>query len=309
LDQAGTNPDHAVFTPNGRMSEVEIGIRATMDREESKKLSERTSDNHARAALQGRPRGGGKRAFGYELDRVTVCEPEADLIRQAAGRILAGESAWGIARSWNVAGIKSGSGGHWSAQTLKRVLRSPRIAGLREHRGDIVRVDGVPVKAVWEPILDPDTWTEVGQTIEQNPSGQLHRPAAGGGRARSFGLNGFVFCGRCKARMSTRSRNGGRREYTCSYPESSGQSDSCNRCVIFADAVEDFVLEQVVLGTRSRSGLAVLRLGRFRSRWRRRGLGRPAGLPGRPTGAGEGLVQGRTPEPGRTQAACCGHRP
>ncbi|MBW3548635.1 MAG: recombinase family protein, partial [Actinobacteria bacterium] len=36
LEDAGCDTDHAVLTPNGWLSEFEIGIRASMDREESK---------------------------------------------------------------------------------------------------------------------------------------------------------------------------------------------------------------------------------------------------------------------------------
>src|SRR5262245_41273502 len=38
IEAAGLNPDRTVLTPSGYVSEVEIGIRAAMDREESKKL-------------------------------------------------------------------------------------------------------------------------------------------------------------------------------------------------------------------------------------------------------------------------------
>ena len=236
----GDNHDRFVATPNGWMTELEIGIRASMDREEAKKMSQRTTDNHARAAQAGKPRHGGLRPFGYEADLVTVCEPEAALIREAAGRVHRGESAWGVARDWNTRGIKTSTGNHWGSQTLKRLLRSGRIAGYREVKGEIV------AKAVWPAILDEAIWNEVRGLLDRHPSNG--RTAAGGGRARSFLLNGFVYCGRCGSRMQSRTRNGSRREYTCQSPESSGQADSCNRCVIHADPVEDYVFETGVLG-------------------------------------------------------------
>src|SRR6266511_2363427 len=61
FEAAGWDPDRAVLTPSGWMSEFEIGIRATMDREESKKLSDRMLDARAREAVAGRPRVGGLR--------------------------------------------------------------------------------------------------------------------------------------------------------------------------------------------------------------------------------------------------------
>ncbi|MBV8305022.1 MAG: recombinase family protein, partial [Acidimicrobiia bacterium] len=49
-ENAGLDIDRFVLTPGGFVSEVEIGIRAKMDREESKKTSERLRDMEDRLA-------------------------------------------------------------------------------------------------------------------------------------------------------------------------------------------------------------------------------------------------------------------
>ncbi|MBV8984202.1 MAG: recombinase family protein, partial [Acidimicrobiia bacterium] len=64
FEDAGCDVDRAVLTPNGWLSEFEIGIRASMDREESRKLSERMTDVRAREAREGKPRISG-RPYGY----------------------------------------------------------------------------------------------------------------------------------------------------------------------------------------------------------------------------------------------------
>ena len=64
FEAAGRDPDKAVATTDGWVSEFEIGIRASMDREESKKLSDRMRDVRAREAREGKPRISG-RPYGY----------------------------------------------------------------------------------------------------------------------------------------------------------------------------------------------------------------------------------------------------
>lgn len=237
LDDAGLNVDRAVATPNGWMSEFEIGIRATMDREESKKLSDRMKDVRAREAKAGKPRGGGKRPFGYESDLMTVRADEAELIQDAVRRILAGESAFGVAQDWNRREVAGPGGGHWSSQTLKRILTGGRIAGLRVHNGEVV------AEAEWPAILDRETWELVKLAVEENRTRYPQRAP----KPRTFLLTGFARCGRCGSTLWGRTRNHGRREYACSSPQTH-TSNSCGRLVIHAETVEQDVFE-VVAGT------------------------------------------------------------
>ena len=65
--------------------------------------------------------------------------------------MLMGESVRSIAFDFNDRGIKPVAGGRWVGSTLRRVLMSPRIAGLREHNGEVVG------KAVWPAIIDGAT--------------------------------------------------------------------------------------------------------------------------------------------------------
>ena len=85
---------------------------------------------------------------------------EADAIREAVDRLLDGGTMYRVAADWNAAGLRTSTGGEWNSQKVRSMLRSPRLAGLREHRGEIVG------KAVWPAIVDPAkherlraTWT------------------------------------------------------------------------------------------------------------------------------------------------------
>jgi site-specific DNA recombinase len=87
----------------------------------------------AQAAKQGRWCGG-RRAFGYEKDGVSVREAEAIIVKQGYADVLAGESLSEIARRWNAAGFTTGQGRSWTRNAVKDVLCNPRNAGLRRHR-------------------------------------------------------------------------------------------------------------------------------------------------------------------------------
>lgn len=136
----------------GWMSEFELGIRATMDREESKKTSDRLVLMHQRLAMSGRPAGGGNRPYGFEDDGKTIIEEEAEVLRDAAARYIGGESLRQIVRSMNDRGIKSATGKPWLEGTLKNTLKNPRIAGFRAVNGKS------HAKAVWDPIIDVEVW-------------------------------------------------------------------------------------------------------------------------------------------------------
>jgi site-specific DNA recombinase len=191
-------------------------------------------------ARSGKPTAyGGRRPFGFEADKLTVREEEAELIRQAASRILAGESLHGLTRDWNAAGIKTTIGGPWRQTTLRRMLITPRVAGLVEHRGDIAG------PGAWEPILDLDTWEKLRSAIARRSGDQKE---AWGSRRNL--LVGLLTCGKCGAKMRALSAwegNGTRkprpRNYVCP-PTTQG---GCGGIAVVADPV-DAVVEEAIYG-------------------------------------------------------------
>ena len=243
IEAAGLNCDRAVATPNGWMSEYEIATRAASDREYSKQLSDRMLDVRAREAQAGKPRQGGRRPFGYDRDLMTVIPAEAEMIVEAAERVVMGESPWAVAKSWNLRGsLRPPGGGDWNAVTVKRIIRSGRVAGQREHLGEIAG------DATWPAILDRTTAEQVRLVLAGRAT------AAPVVRPRSFLLSGFLRCA-CGARLVTRRRKGGppskpglaaRREYVCQTKESGGsRHPSCGSLVIHADPIEDDVRDVV----------------------------------------------------------------
>ncbi|MGX2994091.1 recombinase family protein [Streptomyces sp. JNUCC 64] len=142
------------------------------------KSSRDTSRRVARAAAsrahQGRPSGGGYRAFGYDTDW-NVIPAEAAIIREIYERICCkgewvnatrkhgdqrGHSLERICLDLNARGIPTVSGKTtWQVRTLTGAITKPAIAGLRVYKGKVVG------KAVWEPILTEAEWAELCETI------------------------------------------------------------------------------------------------------------------------------------------------
>lgn len=240
-------------TASGRFQAQILGAAAE---HESARIGERVSMKHQANAKVGRAHGGG-RSFGYDRTAPGVLEivpAEAELIREAAERILAGASLNSIVIDWNQRGIPTaGRAARWRPNSLSKVLRSGRIAGLREAGGEIIG-DGE-----WEAILDRATWERVRSRITHAPRGRRPRRAL---------LAGFVYCAECGARM--RSLSGGNPDNPHPMAKYRSPSYACDKAVRHgcgsntakAEPVDDYVVAHVL------EALKVVDLAAARSRRR-----------------------------------------
>lgn len=247
FEEAGCNTDHAVLTPNGWLSEFEIGIRASMDREESKKLSDRMRDVRAREAREGKPRTSG-RPYGYSCSgrRVDDCDvvgcrhdgtmslipSEAAVIRECAERVMLGESLWSIVLDLNARGVPTAQSGEWRTNVLTRVLTNPRCAGLRAHNGEVV------AEGKWTPVFDRVTWERLGVALDRRPTAGPRRYAA-----RTYPLVGFLKCSKCDGKLRSLQKENGKRAYSCRKGPGLG---GCGSLVTLAEPVEEEVRQYVV---------------------------------------------------------------
>lgn len=238
IEKANLDLDRAVATPGGFVSEFEIGIRATMDREESKKLSDRMTDLSTRKAMQGKPQGG-RRPFGYQADMVTIDETEAAVLREMAQSVLTGHSYKHIAWSLNERGITTSGGKLWYPITVRNTLLKPRYAGLRVHEGN-------EYPAIWEPVFDTETVERLKLTMllrtEQN---------AGVPKARRYLLTGIAFCGGCGMPLNGMTKRDNpsrplRRTYQCRVQGDAQKKHGCGGVTRNADALEHWVRESVL---------------------------------------------------------------
>jgi PmbA protein len=217
--------DFDLTTADGRKQFREKGSAAEYY---SDLLSERLRDHHERLALDGKD-SGGERPFGFEQDRVTIREDEAGLIREAARRVIEGESLRSICADWNSRGLRTSQGGLWRPTRVRRMLTSPRYAGLREHHGKVV------AQAVWPAILDRKTFDHVA-AILADPARRTVQSTA-----RRHILPGFLICGECQAPLRSHKTNGAMRVYRCvSGPNGQG----CGKVSIAARPLERQVLDE-----------------------------------------------------------------
>ena len=168
------------------------------------------------------------RPFGYEPDRFTVREDEADLIREAARRLVDGEALNAIARDFNARHIRTPHGNEWQPGVLRRVLKSERIAGQRR------MPDGSLVDGGWPAVVTAEERDAVLTQLSQSKPGPSS-PATG----RTYLLTGgLAVCGLCLRPLVAKIAVKGKRSYACS---STSASRGCGKVRITASLLEDEV--------------------------------------------------------------------
>ncbi len=214
-------------TPAGEMS---ARMLVTFARLESQTIGLRVAAQREQTASRGLPTPGGWRPFGYREGGLEVNENEATVIREAASRVLAGETLNSIARDLSRRGITAADGsGAFYTRRLKRILVNPRIAGLRAYKGEVIR------DAVWPAILPREQWEAV--------RALLNDPARGrGGHPLRWPLAGLAVCGLCEIPMRTMGSHG-RTIYACD-PTKPGFK-GCGRVSINALHLEKMVLKMI----------------------------------------------------------------
>jgi site-specific DNA recombinase len=172
---------------------------------ESASISDRTRSAKAASARTGQPNKGGMRAFGYTPDKLQLVPEEAAAIKEAAERLLAGQSLRSIADDFNRRGIRTPRGKTWLPGTLATVLVNPRIAGLRAYKGDIV------ADAAWPAIITREQHEKL-VALRKDPT----RRWVPRGRPARHLLAGMVECARCS---ESAEKNGERANRMVNRPE------------------------------------------------------------------------------------------
>jgi DNA invertase Pin-like site-specific DNA recombinase len=226
-------------TPAGRAVARTLGAWA---RYESEHKAERIRRKALEVAQAGKVWGGSPRPFGFERDRVTVRESEAEVIRECVKRALAGEGIRTLARDLNRRGICTSTGGQWSAQTLKRMLASGRISGQRDHqphaRNETKRrlVGEIVADAVWPAIISKEDTARL-RALLMDPGRKL-TPAT----PRRCLLTGILRCARCGAAMCGRPRETGQMRYVCNKMPG---NNHCGKTYVLTASADEHVTRMV----------------------------------------------------------------
>jgi site-specific DNA recombinase len=201
-------------SPTGRLIARMLGAAA---RHEAEHKAERQKRQRRQAAEAGKVAGGGGRPFGYENDRMTIVDAEAEVIREAARRALGGESLSSICRDFQSRDIHTTGAGYWQPRTLRRLLASARISGRREHipsdtwEGTRPLLGEIVADAVWPGAISAEDSDKLRALMSDPVRARKYNRMATG---RTYLLSGILRCGRCGWSMCGRPRSGVPR-YVC----------------------------------------------------------------------------------------------
>ncbi|MFF0576165.1 recombinase family protein [Streptosporangium saharense] len=162
-----------------------------------------------------------------------------------------------IVREWQEAGIKTSLGNEWTTRSLKVMLCNPRMCGLRELDGELVRdMDDELVRGQWKPIITVEEWTAI-RTIFDSRKGyfigrdmKIMKPHQPDYRDHSYLLSGILRCGRtqpdgkpCNTPLRvTRKKGVKHHSYACLSKAEGG----CGRLSRRGDLVDEYVSEAVL---------------------------------------------------------------
>lgn len=138
---------------------------------------------------------GGHRGFGQTRDRTELVKEEARVRREAARRLMGGESMRSIVLDSQGQGITTMTGTQWTVPSRDDLMRQPRLMGKREHHGTLYDTK-------WAVILDAETWEHVQAISAARKAGPKRRAA------RSHLLTGHMHCSLCGARMKGGQKEG-----------------------------------------------------------------------------------------------------
>ena len=242
LDLLKIRPDITVSAVKGQDLRLETSdgqvmarVLVALAKRETDLLAARIIAKHAELARAGKPHGGA-RAFGYQKGQMKIDEKEAVIVKKMMKLFLATQKTSPIVKWLNSEGIKTARGtDHWSRKTVSDILRNPRYAGYRSHKGVIT-------KAVWPSIVSEDDWLQA-KAILNDPT----RRTSDSTKSKYL-LTGLVYCGNCGHRMTNMTR-GKKLESTNTYACRKDESlvlHGCGSCRIFGAWVDEFVTEAVI---------------------------------------------------------------
>jgi site-specific DNA recombinase len=248
-------------------------IMSVIDQEYVERVKVKVRGTHSDLFDQGRP--SGRAPFGYVTTRDDDGRPalaqhpdQVAVVAQVFEWALDGVAMKVIADKLNADGVPSRSAGwqwkdgrttgQWKSGTVRSLLTSPTVAGMRAHTDAEGHLHTRPAK--WEPIIDIDTWQQVQRLLGQprtvighdgepyrvrtQPAAQPRRHLLSGGRRQGVSY-GVLRCGKCGQPLGaqTQGRRDGARVagYQC-HPKIGGD-DACGGVSISpADEVEAFVV-------------------------------------------------------------------
>jgi len=222
LDTADNHPE----------SNTDLRLRELVARAEREAV--RTSQR-SKLAAQHRARKGlhqpsSRRPFGHTADWMNLVPHEAELLHEAASRIVEGESPSVICRDWTERGIPTSTGKLlWRHTTLKETLQSARMVGKREYDGALIELHRVPA------ILPEHLWQQVREKL-----GPRYTRL---GRKEGRPLSNIALCGLCGITLIG-DKDKGTPVYVCQ--KRPAQPGACGGVSVQAARLEARVSDEVI---------------------------------------------------------------
>lgn len=171
----------------------------------------------------------------WKIDRRTIVDDEADIIREVAARILNHEALRNVCRDLTARGVSTVQGNPWTPTVLRRMLRASRISGRREHFGVVTAV------GQWPAIISVED-SEALRRLLSDP-----KRRSGTWTFRSYPLRQVVRCGLCGKSLRANPVKG-RRTYVC---RTGPPFDGCGHIKVDADSLEADVFERIKVAVNS----------------------------------------------------------
>lgn len=219
-----------------------VGILAAFAELERKKIRERMIEGKDGRAKEGKHRGGGLTAIGYDYDKesgiLIINEYEAAQVREVFELFNNRTPLYTIAKMFNEKGYRT-KYGKWRDRTVRNIVHNPVYIGKIKNRDNYY--DGLH-----EPIVDKETF-ERSQAIiaERERVNEKYKI----GLNYKSPLGGLCWCGKCGARYSWKS-NGKNKDgtyrnyYRCGNKiinPRRNRTEKCNN-----KTYRDFVLNEII---------------------------------------------------------------
>jgi DNA invertase Pin-like site-specific DNA recombinase len=170
-------------TASGRMTARIVGA---VGRHESEHKSERIRSKVVELIAAGAAPGG-RPPYGYRRARTAegsatyeIVEAEAGVLRQMVDWAFEGRSMLWIARTLEERGVRTRLGSVWNHGQVNRLLRTPAIAGLRSHHGEVAG------PGAWPALIERGEW-EALQAAMTDPNRKARKSEA------SYPLSGLLY--------------------------------------------------------------------------------------------------------------------